>query len=108
MCLDMYWSAGAATAGDLFPICDQFRECVPKMRAIWQHSSLQMQGNRELFELILNYDKDMKDLYASKKLKATEIPKPWFAKLFPLPQKRSIPQRTLANGMNVGKPRIKA
>lgn len=93
--------------GDMLPICEELRECVPKMRGIWQHSSMQMQGNRELFELILNYDKDMKGLIERKQLKPSEYSTPWFAKLFPLPKSLSTPGKTLPNGMNVAKPRIK-
>ena len=106
MCLDTYWKAGYATVGELFPICDQLRECVPKMRGIWQHSSMQMQGNRELFELILNYDTDMKNLVKKRQLKEDERSKPWFIQFFPIAKARTTHGRDLPNGMNVGKPRI--
>ncbi len=68
---------------------------------------MQMQGNKELLDLIINYDKDMRGLIERKQLQLDEHSKPWFAKLLPLPQSLVVPGRNLGNGMNIGKPRIK-
>ncbi len=55
---------------------------------------MQMQGNKEPLDLIINYDKDMRGLIERKQLQLDEHSKPWFAKLLPLPQSLVVPVGT--------------